>query len=72
VISIASSLLVIAALFQIFDGTQAVGIGILKGLTDVKGPTFDYFCCILDYRASCGNITLDSVLNLGFRESGLD
>ena len=30
VISIASSLLIIAALFQIFDGTQAVGIGILQ------------------------------------------
>jgi MATE family multidrug resistance protein len=39
VVSIASSLLIIAALFQIFDGTQAVGIGILRGLTDVKGPT---------------------------------
>ncbi len=43
VISIASSLLVIAALFQIFDGTQAVGIGILRGLTDVKGPTIITF-----------------------------
>jgi MATE family multidrug resistance protein len=43
VISIASSLLVIAALFQIFDGTQAVGIGILRGLTDVKGPTLITF-----------------------------
>lgn len=39
VISIASSLLIIAALFQISDGTQAVGIGILRGLTDVKIPT---------------------------------
>jgi multidrug resistance protein, MATE family len=39
VISYASSLLVIAALFQISDGTQAVGIGILRGLTDVKIPT---------------------------------
>ncbi|MCU0413499.1 MAG: MATE family efflux transporter [Ignavibacteriaceae bacterium] len=39
VISYASSLLVIAALFQISDGTQAVGIGILRGLTDVKLPT---------------------------------
>ena len=39
VISYASSLLVIAALFQISDGTQAVGIGILRGLTDVKFPT---------------------------------
>jgi MATE family multidrug resistance protein len=39
VISYASSLLVIAALFQISDGMQAVGIGILRGLTDVKIPT---------------------------------
>jgi MATE family multidrug resistance protein len=39
VINIASNLLVIAAIFQIFDGTQAVGIGILRGLTDVKIPT---------------------------------
>jgi len=39
VISIASSLLVIAALFQLSDGTQAVGVGILRGLTDVKFPT---------------------------------
>jgi MATE family multidrug resistance protein len=39
VISYASSLLIIAALFQISDGIQAVGIGILRGLTDVKIPT---------------------------------
>jgi len=39
VITIASSLLVIAALFQLSDGTQAVGLGILRGLTDVKIPT---------------------------------
>jgi len=39
VISLASSLLIIAALFQLSDGVQAVGIGILRGLTDVKIPT---------------------------------
>jgi MATE family, multidrug efflux pump len=39
VISIASSLLIIAGLFQIFDGIQGVGVGILRGLTDVKIPT---------------------------------
>lgn len=43
VISIASNLLLIAAVFQISDGTQAVGIGILRGLTDVKAPTFITF-----------------------------
>jgi len=39
VISYASSLLIIAALFQLSDGIQAVGIGVLRGLTDVKIPT---------------------------------
>jgi MATE family multidrug resistance protein len=43
VISTASVLLIIASIFQIADGTQAVGIGILRGLTDVKGPTLITF-----------------------------
>ncbi len=43
VISLASSLLIIAAIFQISDGAQAVGIGILRGLTDVKVPTLITF-----------------------------
>ncbi|MDX1702467.1 MAG: MATE family efflux transporter, partial [Melioribacteraceae bacterium] len=38
VIQIASILLIIAALFQLSDGVQAVGMGVLKGLTDVKIP----------------------------------
>ncbi len=40
VIDITASLLVIVAVFQVSDGTQAVGIGILRGLTDMKVPTF--------------------------------
>jgi len=43
VIRIASSLLVIAAMFQISDGIQGVGIGVLRGLTDVKIPTLITF-----------------------------
>jgi MATE family multidrug resistance protein len=43
VISLASTLLIVAALFQIFDGTQAVGIGVLRGLMDVKVPTIITF-----------------------------
>lgn len=39
VIGIATKLLFIAALFQIFDGVQATSIGVLRGLTDVKIPT---------------------------------
>lgn len=38
VISIAASLLIIAALFQVSDGVQAVGLGVLRGITDVKMP----------------------------------
>jgi MATE family multidrug resistance protein len=43
VITYASSLLIIAALFQLSDGIQGVGIGILRGLTDVKIPTLITF-----------------------------
>lgn len=39
VIEIASGLLIIAALFQLSDGIQAVAIGILRGLSDAKWPT---------------------------------
>jgi multidrug resistance protein, MATE family len=39
VISIASSLLVIAAFFQLSDGTQVVGLGALRGVKDVTLPT---------------------------------
>jgi len=39
VIDITASLLVIVAFFQVSDGTQAVGLGILRGMTDMKVPT---------------------------------
>lgn len=38
VVEISSKLLIIAAMFQISDGSQATGIGVLRGLTDVKVP----------------------------------
>lgn len=43
VISIASQLLIIAAVFQLFDGTQVVGLGILRGMGDVNIPTIATF-----------------------------
>jgi MATE family multidrug resistance protein len=43
VVDIASGLLIIAAFFQLFDGTQVVGLGILRGLGDVKMPTIITF-----------------------------
>ena len=39
VIDMTASLLIIVAFFQVSDGTQAVGIGILRGITDMKIPT---------------------------------
>ncbi|GAA0879770.1 MATE family efflux transporter [Algoriphagus jejuensis] len=39
VVALSASLLVIAGLFQLSDGLQAVGLGVLRGLEDVKIPT---------------------------------
>lgn len=43
VISIASQLLIIAGFFQLFDGTQVVGLGVLRGIGDVNVPTIITF-----------------------------
>lgn len=43
VISIAAQLLIIAGFFQLFDGTQVVGLGVLRGIGDVNIPTFITF-----------------------------
>ena len=43
VITLASSLLIIAGLFQLSDGIQAVGLGILRGIRDTKIPTLVTF-----------------------------
>ncbi|HKT15684.1 MAG TPA: MATE family efflux transporter [Allosphingosinicella sp.] len=40
VIPLATSFLFVAALFQVFDGVQAVGAGVLRGLHDTKVPMF--------------------------------
>ncbi|MHB8259349.1 MAG: MATE family efflux transporter [Bacteroidia bacterium] len=39
VIKLSSGLLLVAALFQFFDGIQVTGLGVLRGLSDVKIPT---------------------------------
>ncbi|MBX3163782.1 MAG: MATE family efflux transporter [Bacteroidetes bacterium] len=39
IVELASQLLLIAAMFQLFDGLQVTVIGILRGLEDVKIPT---------------------------------
>ncbi len=43
VLKIAAQLLIIAGFFQLFDGTQVVGLGVLRGIGDVNIPTFITF-----------------------------
>lgn len=43
VIGFAAQLLILAAVFQLFDGTQVVGLGILRGMGDVTYPTIITF-----------------------------
>ena len=43
VVAIASQLLIIAALFQLFDGIQAVVLGALRGVQDVRVPMYITF-----------------------------
>ena len=43
VVALAARLLLVAAVFQIFDGGQVVGAGALRGLTDVRIPTLITF-----------------------------
>ncbi len=59
VIAIAADLFIIAALFQIFDGTQAVGLAILRGLQDV---TYSMYIAFLSYAV----VSLPAAYLLGF------
>jgi len=43
VVSIAGSLIIVAGLFQLSDGVQVVGLGNLRGMSDVKVPTLITF-----------------------------
>lgn len=43
VIKMGSELLIIAAIFQLSDGIQAIGVGILRGIEDVKIPSLLIF-----------------------------
>ena len=58
VASIASSLFLVAAFFQIFDGAQVVALGALRGLQDVIVPTWICF-------ASYGLIGFTMMVYLG-------
>ncbi|HQF38737.1 MAG TPA: MATE family efflux transporter [Opitutaceae bacterium] len=49
VVKLAARLLIVAGVFQIFDGTQVTAMGALRGLADVRTPTvitfFGYWLC---------------------------
>ncbi len=64
VINLAGTLLIITGLFQIFDGSQALGLGALRGLHDVKFPTIITFAAYWLILLPCSYI-LSVMLNWG-------
>lgn len=68
VISLAASLLVLAGLFQLSDGIQVVGLGVLRGLEDVKVPTLVTFMAYWGLGLPLGYYL---AFNLGFAEKGI-
>ena len=66
VITIAAQLLIIVGFFQLFDGTQVVGLGILRGMGDVNIPTIITFIAYWLIGLPVGYV-LGIVLGLGIR-----
>ncbi|MEP6614733.1 MAG: MATE family efflux transporter [Mucilaginibacter sp.] len=66
VISIAAQLLIIAAFFQLFDGTQVVGLGVLRGMGDVNIPTIITFLAYWVFGLPVGYL-LGITFNLGVK-----
>lgn len=68
VISLAASLLVLAGFFQISDGIQVVGLGVHRGLEDVKVPTFITFVAYWGLGLPLGYLI---AFPLGYAERGI-
>ncbi|MVN22193.1 MATE family efflux transporter [Mucilaginibacter arboris] len=68
VVALTAQLLLIAALFQLFDGTQVVGLGILRGIGDVKIPAFITFLAYWVLGLPFGYLL---GIKLGFGASGI-
>ena len=64
VITIATKLFMVVALFEIFDGTQVTALGALRGLTDVKRPMYYALICYILVEIPVGYI-LGFPLGLG-------
>lgn len=64
VVAVASGLLVVAAIFQVFDGLQVIMLSTLRGMTDVKIPMFIAFAAymLIGLPTSYG---LTFILNVG-------
>lgn len=68
VLQIAAGLMVISSLFQLFDGIQAVAIGVLRGMQDVKIPTLINFIAYWVFLIPFGYFT---AIHLGWGINGL-
>ncbi len=66
VIHIAGGLLIIAGLFQFFDGTQVVGLGILRGIGEVNLPSVIAFIAYWLIGLPVGYL-LGITLNIGIK-----
>jgi MATE family multidrug resistance protein len=62
--TIAAHLLIVAALFQVFDGLQVIGVSTLRGLSDVKIPAIAGFFIYWGV-GICGGYVLAFKWNLG-------
>lgn len=81
VLEIATGLMIIAAFFQLSDGTQVVGLGALRGMGDVKIPTLVTFVAYwvisiplayyLGFTLKMGGIGIWAALSLGLTLSAV-
>ncbi len=81
VIALATQLLLVAAIFQLFDGGQVVASGALRGLTDVKVPTVITFIAywvvslpvayLLAFRTSLGPVGIWTGLSAGLASAAI-
>lgn len=56
VIELASKLFLVVAIFQVFDGLQAVAIGTLRGLADTQWPSVLAFVSYLIFGLPIGSL----------------
>lgn len=68
VIAVAATLLPLAAIFQIFDGTQAVAFGVLRGAADTRIPTAIYIVGFWIVGLPTGYV---SAFRLGYQTAGI-